>query len=102
ADTHVSLTGHLDGVEGASGVYATANLTQSFTIGASVIAVASTTSYRTQIYYNGQLRYDWPISTGKASTATPNGTYVTIEKETPVRMIGGTPGTAGYYSELIP
>jgi lipoprotein-anchoring transpeptidase ErfK/SrfK len=102
ADTQVSLTGHLDGVQGASGAYGTANLTQTFGIGASVIAVASTTSHRTQIYYNGKLRYDWPISTGKASTATPDGTYVTIEKENPVRMVGGTPGTAGYYSELVP
>ena len=102
ADTQVSLTGHLAGVEGAHGVYATANLTQSFDIGPSVIAVASTTAHRTQIYYNGTLRYNWPMSTGKASTATPNGTYVTIEKENPVRMIGGTPGTAGYYSELVP
>ena len=102
ADTQVSLTGHLAGVEGAHGVYATANLTQSFDIGPSVIAVASTTAHRTQIYYNGTLRYNWPISTGKASTATPNGTYVTIEKENPVRMVGGTPGTAGYYSELVP
>ena len=71
ADTQVTFTGHLDGVEGASGVYATANLTQSFTIGASLIAVASTTSHRTQIYYNGKLRYDWPISTGKASDGHP-------------------------------
>jgi hypothetical protein len=67
-----------------------------------VIAVASTTDHHTQIYYNGQLRYDWPISTGKASTATPNGTYLSIEKENPVRMIGGTPGTAGYYNEFVP
>ena len=102
AGTQVSFTGHLNGLEGASGVYATTDLTQSFTIGPSVIAVASTTDHRTQIYYNGQLRYDWPISTGKASTATPNGTYLTIEKENPVRMIGGTPGTAGYYNELVP
>ncbi len=102
ANTQVSFTGHLNGVEGASGVYGTADLTQKFSIGASVIAVASTTDHRTQIYYNGQLRYDWPISTGKASTATPNGTYLTIEKENPVRMVGGTPGTAGYYSELVP
>jgi lipoprotein-anchoring transpeptidase ErfK/SrfK len=102
ADTQVSFTGHLAGVEGAHGMYATANLTQTFDIGPSVIAVASATSHRTQIYYNGTLRYDWPISTGKASTATPNGTYVTIEKANPVRMIGGTPGTAGYYNELVP
>jgi lipoprotein-anchoring transpeptidase ErfK/SrfK len=102
ANTQVSIDAHLNGVEGASGVYATEDLTQSFTIGASVIAVASTTSHQTQIYYNGALKYDWPISTGKASTATPNGTYLTIEKENPVRMIGGTPGTAGYYNELVP
>jgi lipoprotein-anchoring transpeptidase ErfK/SrfK len=102
ANTQVSFTGHLNGVEGASGVYATEDLTQSFSIGPSVIAVASTTDHRTQIYYNGRLRYNWAISTGKASTATPNGTYLTIEKENPVRMVGGTPGTAGYYSELVP
>ena len=103
ANTQVSFTGHLNGVEGASGMYATADLTQTFNIGASVIAVASTTSHRTQIYYNGTLKYDWPISTGKASTATPNGTYLTIEKENPVRMTGGgSPGSPGYYSELVP
>ena len=102
ADTQVSFTGHLNGVEGARGVYAHRQPDPEFSIGPSVIAVASTAAHRTQIYYNGKLRYDWPISTGKASTATPNGTYLTIEKENPVRMIGGTPGTAGYYNELVP
>jgi lipoprotein-anchoring transpeptidase ErfK/SrfK len=103
AGTQVTLTGHLAGVEGASGVYATADLTQTFSIGTSVIAVASTTSHKTQIYVGGALRYDWPISTGKASTATPNGTYLTIEKHNPVRMVGGgAPGSPGYYNELVP
>jgi len=103
ANTQVSFTGHLAGVEGADGVYATSDLTQSFTIGSSVIAVASTTSHRTQIYIDGSLKYNWPISTGKASTATPNGTYLTIEKHNPVRMVGGGPkGSPGYYNELVP
>ena len=103
ANTQVSFTGHLNGVEGASGMYATADLTQTFNIGASVIAVASTTAHRTQIYYNGALKYDWPISSGKPSTATPDGTYLTIEKENPVRMVGGgSPGSPGYYNELVP
>jgi hypothetical protein len=96
------LTGHLAGIEGASGMYGAANLTQSFTIGQSVIAVTSATAHETKIYIGGELKYTWPASTGKASTATPNGTYVSIEKENPVRMIGGTPGTAGYYNELVP
>ncbi|HEY0718906.1 MAG TPA: Ig-like domain-containing protein [Streptosporangiaceae bacterium] len=102
AGTRVSFTGHLDGVEGAKGVYGAASLTQSFNIGDSVIAVTSATAHQTRIYINGSLKYTWPASTGKATTATPNGTYVSIEKENPVRMIGGTKGTPGYYDELVP
>jgi lipoprotein-anchoring transpeptidase ErfK/SrfK len=102
AGTKVSLDAHLAGVEGASGMYGAADLTQSFNIGDSVIAVTSATAHQTKIYINGALKYTWPASTGKASTATPNGTYVSIEKENPVRMIGGTKGTPGYYDELVP
>ncbi|HJZ02909.1 MAG TPA: Ig-like domain-containing protein [Streptosporangiaceae bacterium] len=102
ANTTVSFEGHLDGVQGASGVYGAANLTQTFTIGRSLIAVASTTTHKTQIYLNGKLTYDWPISTGRASLPTPDGTYVSVEKNNPVRMIGGgAPGSAGYYNELV-
>ena len=96
ADTTVTFTGHLDGVKGAPGLYGYHTLTQTFTIGQSVIAVASTTSHHTQIYVGGKLTYTWPISTGRPGDDTPNGTYLTIEKENPVRMTG--PG----YSLLVP
>ncbi len=86
--TTVSFTGHLNGVEGAPGVYGAHTLTQTFTIGPSVIAVGNTATHRTQIYYNGQLRYDWPISSGKPGDETPNGSYLTIEKANPVEMKG--------------
>jgi lipoprotein-anchoring transpeptidase ErfK/SrfK len=102
AGTKISFTGHLAGVEGAKGSYGAANLTQSFNIGDSVIATTSATAHQTKIYINGSLKYTWPASTGKASTATPNGTYLSVEKENPVRMIGGTKGTPGYYNELVP
>jgi len=102
ADTTVSFVGHLNGIEGAKGVYATANLTQSFTIGRSMIAVASTTTHRTQIYINGTLAYQWPISTGRATLPTPDGTYLSVEKANPVRMVGGGPaGSPGHYDELV-
>jgi lipoprotein-anchoring transpeptidase ErfK/SrfK len=102
ANTTVSFDGHLDGVEGAPGVYGAADLTQTFYIGTSIIAVASTTTHHTQIYINGKLTYDWPISTGRPSLPTPDGTYVSVEKNNPVRMIGGgAPGSAGYYNELV-
>ena len=102
ADTTVSFDGHLNGVEGAPGVYGTADLTQSFNIGSSVIAVASTTSHFTQIYINGALAYKWPISTGRSTLPTPDGSYLSVEKANPVRMIGGgAPGSPGYYNELV-
>jgi lipoprotein-anchoring transpeptidase ErfK/SrfK len=86
--TTVSFTGHLDGVQGAQGVYGAHMLTQTFVIGPSVVAIGSTAAHRTQIYYNGQLRYDWPISTGMPGDDTPNGSYLTIEKANPVEMKG--------------
>ncbi|HLN71452.1 MAG TPA: Ig-like domain-containing protein [Streptosporangiaceae bacterium] len=102
ANTTVSFYGRLNGVEGAAGVYGTADLTQTFYIGKSIIAVASTTTHKTQIYIDGKLTYDWPISTGRPSLPTPDGTYLSVEKSNPVRMIGGGPaGSPGYYNELV-
>ena len=102
ANTTVSFTSHLDGVEGAPGVYGVHDLSQTFSIGQSVIAVANTASHRTQIYIDGQLKYSWPISTGRETMPTPDGTYLSVEKGNPVRMIGGgKKGSAGYYNELV-
>jgi lipoprotein-anchoring transpeptidase ErfK/SrfK len=94
--TTVSFTGHLDGVQGAAGVYGAHTLTQTFDIGPSLVAIGNTRTHRTQIYYNGKLRYNWPISSGKPGDATPDGSYVTIEKGNPVQMTG--PG----YSLSVP
>ena len=88
AGTTISFTGHLNGVQGAPGMYGTHTLTQTFHIGASLIAIGNTATHRTQIYYNGKLRYDWPISSGRPGDNTPNGSYLTIEKENPVLMTG--------------
>ena len=82
-------------------MYGVHDLTQSFDIGQSVIAVASTSTHRTQIYVGGALAYNWPISTGRTTMPTPDGTYLTVQKNNPVRMIGGTKGTPGYYNELV-
>jgi lipoprotein-anchoring transpeptidase ErfK/SrfK len=88
AHTAVSFTGHFDGVESAPGVYGHHTLTQTFAIGDSVIAVASTKTHKTQVYVNGKLKYDWDISSGKPGDDTPDGSYLTIEKANPVRMVG--------------
>ena len=92
----MSFTGHLNGVQVAPGMYGTHTLTQAFSIGPSLIAVGNTAAHRTQIYYDGKLRYDWPISSGRPGDDTPNGSYLTIEKENPVEMKG--PG----YDLMVP
>jgi lipoprotein-anchoring transpeptidase ErfK/SrfK len=96
AGTQVSFTGHLNGVQGAPGMYGTHTLTQTFNIGASLVAIGNTATHRTQIYVGGKLRYDWPISSGRPGDNTPNGSYLTIEKANPVQMTG--PG----YSLSVP
>jgi lipoprotein-anchoring transpeptidase ErfK/SrfK len=88
AHTQVSFTGHLNGVEAAPGLYGDHTLTQSFTIGSSLIVVASTATHHLNLYRDGKFYRRWPISTGKPGDNTPNGTYVTIDKGNPVLMKG--------------
>jgi len=88
AHTRVSFTGHLNGVEGAHGVYGDHTLTQSFTIGNSLIVVASTVTHYMELYRNGKLFAHWPISTGRPGDDTANGTYLTLDKGNPVDMKG--------------
>jgi lipoprotein-anchoring transpeptidase ErfK/SrfK len=88
AHTRVSFVGHLNGVEGSPGVYGYHTLTQDFSIGRSLIVVASTAKHHMWLYKDGKLLRRWPISTGKPGDDTPNGTYLTIEKGNPVLMKG--------------
>jgi lipoprotein-anchoring transpeptidase ErfK/SrfK len=88
AHTKVSFTGRLNGVEGAPGLYGDHTLTQSFSIGRSLIVTASTSDHFMHVYRNGHLIHRWPISTGRPGDNTPNGTYLTIDKGNPVDMKG--------------
>ena len=63
-------------------------LTQTFRIGRSLIAVASTSTHQVRIYLDRHLFGHWPISSGRPGDDTPNGTYLTIEKGNPVEMKG--------------
>ncbi len=92
AHTTVSFTGHLNGVEGAPGVWGYHMLTQQFSIGRSLIVVASTRTHHLKLYRDGTLFRYWPISSGRPGDDTPDGSYLTIEKANPVLMKG--PGYA--------
>ncbi|MBO0774992.1 MAG: hypothetical protein J2P34_01650, partial [Actinobacteria bacterium] len=95
-NTNVSFDGHFSGVEIAPGVYGSADLTQTFHIGWSLIAVASTRTHYMHVYYKHKLLGNWAISTGRPGDDTANGTYLTIEKGNPTRMKGNG------YNVLVP
>ena len=94
--TRISFVGHLNGVQAAPGVYGHHTLTQSFTIGRSLVVVASTSQHSMNVFRDGKLFAHWPISSGRPGDDTPNGRYLTIEKANPVQMTG--PG----YSISVP
>lgn len=87
-NTRVRFTAHLNGLEVAPGVYGMSDLTQSFRIGRSLIAVVDTASHYAHIYYRNRLFGVWPVSTGAPGDDTADGTYLTIEKGNPVLMSG--------------
>ena len=88
AHTAISFVAHLDGVQGAPGVYGFHTLTQSFNIGRALSVAASTSGHHMTVYRDGKVFAQWPISTGRPGDDTPNGTYLTIEKSNPVDMKG--------------
>lgn len=102
ARTTVSFTAHLAGVQAAPGVFGGGDLSQHFTIGNSLIAVASTATHYMKVWWNGTLVGDWPVSTGEAGLDTPDGRYVSFAMANPVDMnsasYGVMPGDAGYYN----
>jgi lipoprotein-anchoring transpeptidase ErfK/SrfK len=86
--TKVSFDAHFNGAQIAPGVFGTANLSQSFTIGNSLIGVTSTRTHHTTIYWKGKRFGVWPDSSGMPGDDTANGTYLTIEKHNPTLMSG--------------
>ena len=86
--TQVKFDAHMTGLEIAPGVYGTADLTQSFRIGNSLIAIVNTASHQAKIYYRDKLFGVWPMSSGAPGDDTADGTYLTIEKANPVLMSG--------------
>jgi lipoprotein-anchoring transpeptidase ErfK/SrfK len=88
SNTNVRFTAHFNGIEAAPGVYGTADLSQSFHIGASLIGVTSTQTHLTKIYWKGKLYQTWTDSSGMPGDDTANGTYLTIEKANPTLMSG--------------
>ena len=87
-NSKLRFVGHFDGVQLSPGVYATHTLRQDWSIGRSLIVVASAIGHKMQVYKDRKLFASWPISTGRPGKETPNGTYLSIEKANPQHMVG--------------
>jgi len=84
----VSFDAHFNGAQIAPGVFGVTNLSQSFTIGKSLVSVTSTRTHQTEVWWGHKRLPLWPNSTGMPGDDTANGTYLTIEKGNPVKMSG--------------
>jgi lipoprotein-anchoring transpeptidase ErfK/SrfK len=93
--TTVAVDGNFDGVEAAPGVYGIHNVKLNFSIGPSLIVVASARNHYMDVYYKDKLFGRWPISTGRPGDDTPDGTYLTTFKNNPQLMVG-----PGYHLEV--
>lgn len=86
--TTVTVDGNFDGVQAAPGVYGDRDVHLTFSIGPSLIVVASTRTHYMNVYYKERLFGRWPISTGRPGDDTPDGTYLTTFKNNPQLMTG--------------
>ena len=86
--TTVTVDGNFDGVEAAPGVYGNSGVDLTFSIGPSLIVVASARNHYMDVYYKDRFFGRWPISTGRPGDDTPDGTYLTTFKNNPQRMVG--------------
>lgn len=86
--TRVRFTAHTNGVRMAPGTYGDHDVSGTIEIGRKLTVVASTGKHVMRVYQGGKQYAQWPISTGKPGDDTPNGTYLSIEKHNPERMVG--------------
>jgi lipoprotein-anchoring transpeptidase ErfK/SrfK len=86
--TTVTVDGNFSGVQAAPGVYGDRDVHMTFSIGPSLIVVASTRTHYMNVYYKHQLFGRWPISTGRPGDDTADGTYLTTFKNNPQLMTG--------------
>jgi lipoprotein-anchoring transpeptidase ErfK/SrfK len=93
--TTVTVDGNFDGVEAAPGVYGNSGVHMTFSIGPSLIVVASARNHYMDVYYKDQFFGRWPISTGRPGDDTPDGAYLTTFKNNPQLMVG-----PGYHLEV--
>ena len=103
--TTVDVAVNTYGVDLGDGFFGQENVTTRFTIGDEVIATADDTTKTLTIRRNGEIVKTMPISMGKNSTPTDNGTYIIGDRLSHMVMDSSTYGVPtnspnGYRTEV--
>jgi lipoprotein-anchoring transpeptidase ErfK/SrfK len=115
--TAVSVTANLYGKDLGSGTYGQADVSASFKIGPSRIAIADATTKHMQVFIDGSLSRDIPVSLGKGGNVkgangetinywTNSGPHVVLEKTPTTRMTSASygltnPKDPNFYDEVV-
>ncbi|TPG33228.1 L,D-transpeptidase [Mycolicibacterium hodleri] len=103
--TTVDVAVNTYGVDLGDGLFGQENVTTHFTIGDEVIATADDDTKTLTVRRNGEVVKTMPISMGKSSTPTSNGTYIIGDRLTHMVMDSSTYGVPsnspnGYRTEV--
>ena len=103
--TTVDVAVNTYGVDLGDGLFGQENVTSKFTIGDEVLAVADDSTKTLTIRRNGEVVKTMPISMGKNSTPTNNGTYIIGDRLSHMVMDSSTYGVPsnsanGYRTEV--
>jgi lipoprotein-anchoring transpeptidase ErfK/SrfK len=103
--TKVDVAVNTYGVDLGDGLFGQENLTTHFTIGDEVIATADDNTKTLTVRRNGEVINSIPISMGKSSTPTNNGTYIIGDRYARLIMDSSTYGVPsnspnGYRTEV--
>jgi lipoprotein-anchoring transpeptidase ErfK/SrfK len=103
--TKVDVAVNTYGVDLGDGLFGQENLTTHFTIGDEVIATADDNTKTLTVRRNGEVIKSIPISMGKSSTPTNNGTYIIGDRYARLIMDSSTYGVPsnspnGYRTEV--
>ncbi len=97
AGSKVTMKIHLDGVEGANGIYGVQDKTVTFTIGRSQVSTVDVSTQTMSVVRDGKTIRTVAISSGSSAHPTYNGQMVISQKFVQTRMEGSTVGFGGEY-----
>jgi lipoprotein-anchoring transpeptidase ErfK/SrfK len=94
ADTDVTVTADINGVNAGNGIYGQENRVSHFHVGDAVILRTNLVTHQMRVFQNGRLLRTLPVTGGDSTHLTRSGIKVIIEKYRSKRMDAATTGVS--------